>query len=123
MTSSFAYPINVKLGELRVSLAVCNAFIEAESGTRIVRPYATQVAVEQGCQSIGGAGSPTCRPSCPIELRPRLGRQSHNRIVLDAAQRELANAPVQTEAGGLRLGHVRREDVDLPAAPILDQAA
>src|ERR1019366_8742938 len=70
-----------------------------------------------------GASSPTWSPGCSIKLRPRSGRESHYGIVLDPAQGELADAPVQREASQLRLGRVRRKDLYLPAAQVLDQPA
>ena len=66
------------------------------------------------------AGSHTGRPGCLVKLPPRPGRESHRGIVLDPAQSELADAPVQREARELRLGRVRRKDFYLPAAQILD---
>ena len=43
--------------------------------------------------------------------------------MLNAAQRELAGAPVQREASELRLGRVRRKDFHFPAAQVVDQPA
>ncbi len=43
------------------------------------------------------AGSHTGSPGYSIKLRPRPGRESHRSIVLDPAQSELADAPVQRE--------------------------
>jgi len=54
-----------------------------------------------------------------IKLRSRPGRESHHGIVLDPAQSELADAPVQREAIELRLGRVGRKDFHLPAAQVL----
>ena len=42
-----------------------------------------------------------------FKLRLRLGRESHRGVVLDPAQSELADAPVQREAIELRLGRIR----------------
>ncbi len=58
-----------------------------------------------------------------IKLRSRPGRESHHGIVLDPAQGDLADAPVQREASELRLGRVRRKNFNLPAAQVLDQPA
>src|SRR5207245_8436404 len=60
---------------------------------------------------------------CSIKLRLRCGRESHRGIVLDPAQSELNDVPVQREASELRLGRVRRKDFHLPAAQVLDQPA
>src|SRR5208282_1083338 len=54
-----------------------------------------------------------------FKLRGRLCRESYYGIVLDPAQGELADAPVQREASELRLGRVRRKDFHLPAAQVL----
>ena len=43
--------------------------------------------------------------------------------MLDPAQGDLADAPVQRESSELRLGRVRRKDFNLPAAQVLDQPA
>src|SRR5437868_5736436 len=69
------------------------------------------------------AGSHTGSPGCSIKLPPCPGRESHRGIVLDPAQSELADAPVQREASELRLGRVRRKDFHLPSAQVLDQPA
>src|SRR5208282_5642599 len=58
-----------------------------------------------------------------FKLRGRLCRESYYGIVLDPAQGELADAPVQRETSELRLGRVRRKDFHLPAAQVLDQPA
>jgi hypothetical protein len=56
---------------------------------------------------------PISRPSghgrrrCQLILRPRPGGESHYRIVLDPAQGELGDAPVQREAIELRLSRIR----------------
>jgi hypothetical protein len=54
-----------------------------------------------------------------FKLRSRPGRESHHGIVIDSAQGELADAPVQREGSQLRLGPVRRKDFYLPAAEVL----
>ena len=42
-----------------------------------------------------------------FKLRHRTGRESHHGIVVDLAQGELADAPVQREAIELRLARIR----------------
>ena len=41
------------------------------------------------------ASSHTERPGCSIKLPPRPGRENHHGIVLDSAQGELTDAPMQ----------------------------
>jgi hypothetical protein len=53
------------------------------------------------------AGSRAGSPGCSIKLRPRPGRESHCGIVLDPAQSELSDAPVQGEASELRFDRIR----------------
>lgn len=80
------------------------------------RSGATRTAVmEMGRQ-------PYRKSGCSIKLWPRRGRKSHSSIVLDPAQSELNDAPVQRSASELRLGRIRRKDFHLPVAQVLDQA-
>ncbi len=58
-----------------------------------------------------------------MKLRPQSGRESHHGIVLDPAQCELADAPVQREAIDLRLTRIRRKDFHFPAAEVLHEPA
>src|SRR5208283_3904927 len=60
------------------------------------------------------------RENTTFKLRSRPCREGHHGIVLDPAQREFADAPVQREASELGLGRVRRKDFHLPAAQVVD---